>query len=99
MRKHSAVITDFEPLGCVPQSECFTKIGGTPPLCYPRKELLKRAQFGRERMLDVVQSWRHESPEAIVDALLHAVMLFSGRAVQVDDMTAMVIKVVEEPTG
>jgi serine phosphatase RsbU (regulator of sigma subunit) len=50
-------------------------------------------------MLDVVQSWRHESPEAIVDALLHAVMLFSGRAVQVDDMTAMVIKVVEEPTG
>jgi serine phosphatase RsbU (regulator of sigma subunit) len=49
--------------------------------------------FGVQRMLDVVRILRRESPEAILTALLQAVSSFSQQPAQVDDMTAVVIKV------
>jgi serine phosphatase RsbU (regulator of sigma subunit) len=48
--------------------------------------------FGMGRTLEVVQAHRHESPRKIIAALLHQVRKWSGSA-QVDDMTAIVIKV------
>lgn len=48
--------------------------------------------FGAERVLNTVRSHRHESPDAIVAALLDTVCAFSRRR-QIDDMTAVVIKV------
>jgi PAS domain S-box-containing protein len=48
--------------------------------------------FGTGRALEVVRSHRHEEPGEIIAALLHQVREWS-QGVQVDDMTAVVIKV------
>jgi PAS domain S-box-containing protein len=48
--------------------------------------------FGIGRTLDVVRAHRHEPPGEIIGALMHQVREWSGSA-QVDDMTAVVIKV------
>jgi serine phosphatase RsbU (regulator of sigma subunit)/putative methionine-R-sulfoxide reductase with GAF domain len=50
-----------------------------------------REQFGVDRLLGVVRAHRRETPEAILDALFHAVGDFSGHHLQ-DDMTAVIIK-------
>jgi serine phosphatase RsbU (regulator of sigma subunit) len=48
--------------------------------------------FGIGRALEVIRAHRHEEPGEIIAALLHHVREWSGSA-QVDDMTAIVIKV------
>jgi len=50
------------------------------------------SQFGIGRALEVVRAHRHEAPGEIIAALLHQVREWSQSA-QVDDMTAIVIKV------
>ncbi|HEX5103791.1 MAG TPA: PP2C family protein-serine/threonine phosphatase, partial [Pirellulaceae bacterium] len=49
--------------------------------------------FGIERMLDVVRAHRHKSPAEIVQALFGAVADYSGNHAQLDDITAVIIKV------
>jgi serine phosphatase RsbU (regulator of sigma subunit) len=48
-------------------------------------------QFGVERTLGLVQAHRREAPEAILDALFHAVGDFSGHPLH-DDITAVILK-------
>jgi sigma-B regulation protein RsbU (phosphoserine phosphatase) len=48
-------------------------------------------QFGPERTLRIVREHRHETPEAILDALFQAVGAFSGPPLQ-DDLTAVILK-------
>jgi PAS domain S-box-containing protein len=48
--------------------------------------------FGKERVLDLVRARRQESPEQIVEVLCREVREFCGGQ-QVDDMTAVVVKV------
>jgi sigma-B regulation protein RsbU (phosphoserine phosphatase) len=50
-------------------------------------------QFGMERTLEVIRENRHRKAEEIVGALFETVSVFSGRATQEDDFTAVVIKV------
>ena len=50
-------------------------------------------QFGVERALDAVRAHRHQTPHQIIEALLHAVSDFCGN-LQMDDRTAVIIKVV-----
>lgn len=49
--------------------------------------------FGIGRMLDVVRAHRRKSPTEIVQALFSAVADFSGNHAQLDDITAVIIKV------
>jgi len=49
--------------------------------------------FGIERVLNLVQAHRHEKPDEIVQSLFRAVSDFSGNQAQLDDFTAVVIKV------
>jgi sigma-B regulation protein RsbU (phosphoserine phosphatase) len=48
-------------------------------------------RFGLGRTLDIVRAHQHEAPDAILDALFHAVEDFSGHSLQ-DDITAVIIK-------
>jgi serine phosphatase RsbU (regulator of sigma subunit) len=43
--------------------------------------------------LDVVRAHRHEGPQEIIESLFRALRDFSGDAVALDDITAVVIKV------
>jgi sigma-B regulation protein RsbU (phosphoserine phosphatase) len=49
--------------------------------------------FGTDRALEVVRTHRHLSARELVDALYQAVRQFSQNAPQLDDVTAVVIKV------
>lgn len=49
--------------------------------------------FGAERALDVVRQHRTKPAQGIVDELYQAVRKFSGNAAQIDDITAVVVKV------
>jgi sigma-B regulation protein RsbU (phosphoserine phosphatase) len=49
--------------------------------------------FGIERTLQVVRQNRDKSPREILDAVYRAVREFSQNAPQLDDVTAIVIKV------
>jgi hypothetical protein len=49
-------------------------------------------QFGLERALAVVREHRHQTPEAILEALVQAVTAFSASHVRLDDVTAVIIK-------
>jgi serine phosphatase RsbU (regulator of sigma subunit) len=49
--------------------------------------------FGTQRVFDVVRLYRHDPARLIVSNLYHAVRAFSQGAPQVDDITAVVIKV------
>jgi serine/threonine protein kinase len=51
--------------------------------------------FGRERALAVVRAHRHETPEAILEALVRAVSDFAASHVQLDDVTAVIVKTEE----
>jgi serine phosphatase RsbU (regulator of sigma subunit)/putative methionine-R-sulfoxide reductase with GAF domain len=48
-------------------------------------------QFGVERTLGIVRAHQREAPEAILDALFHAVGDFSGHPLH-DDITAVILK-------
>jgi len=48
--------------------------------------------FGIERALEIVRRKRHDSPDAIVQALFRAVRDFSGGQRQFDDLTAVIVK-------
>jgi PAS domain S-box-containing protein len=48
-------------------------------------------QFGLGRTLTVVRAHQREAPDAILDALFHAVVDFSGHPLQ-DDLTAVILK-------
>jgi serine phosphatase RsbU (regulator of sigma subunit) len=48
-------------------------------------------RFGLERTLGIVRAHQQEAPDAILDALFHAVGDFSGHPLQ-DDITAVIIK-------
>jgi serine phosphatase RsbU (regulator of sigma subunit) len=50
-----------------------------------------REPFGVERMLAIVRAHRQEAPDAILDALFHAVGDFSGHQLH-DDLTAVILK-------
>ena len=49
--------------------------------------------FGIERVFDIVRASRSETSQAIVQKLYEAVRAFSHHAAQVDDITAIVVKV------
>ena len=49
--------------------------------------------FGMERTLDVVRAHCHKRPNEIVQALFSALADFSGNHAQLDDITAVIIKV------
>ena len=49
--------------------------------------------FGRERMLDVVRTNGDSSAAQIVDALFREARMFTENRPQVDDITALVVKV------
>lgn len=51
------------------------------------------AQFGQDRVIQVVSSHRKETASKIIAALYEAVMEFSGKAKLLDDATIVVIKV------
>jgi serine phosphatase RsbU (regulator of sigma subunit) len=53
-------------------------------------------QFGTRRVIDVVRAHTMECPNAILSALLETVSRFSRSSFQLDDMTAVVVKVVED---
>jgi serine phosphatase RsbU (regulator of sigma subunit) len=53
-----------------------------------------REQFGLERTLTIVRAHQRETPDAILEALFHAVGDFSGHPLQ-DDITAVIIKAEE----
>ena len=46
-------------------------------------------QFGRDRIIEVIQRNRDQRPEAILDALVAAVELWAGTPEQADDMTVL----------
>jgi sigma-B regulation protein RsbU (phosphoserine phosphatase) len=50
-------------------------------------------EFGARRLCDVVQAHREESARAIVDAIFDAVTSFQRVGPQVDDMTAVAVKI------
>jgi sigma-B regulation protein RsbU (phosphoserine phosphatase) len=52
------------------------------------------AIFGADRTLEVIRARRHLSARDLVDALYHAVRQFSQNTPQLDDVTAVVIKVI-----
>jgi serine phosphatase RsbU (regulator of sigma subunit)/putative methionine-R-sulfoxide reductase with GAF domain len=88
------------PLGVNPASAFPT---GPPTTLEPGELLLlftdgivearspDREPFGVERMLAVVRAQQQEAPEAILDALFHAVGDFSGQQLH-DDCTAVILK-------
>ena len=49
-------------------------------------------EFGRERLLEVALGCRGQKPDAILEALLGAVRVFSHGAAQADDITALVFR-------
>jgi sigma-B regulation protein RsbU (phosphoserine phosphatase) len=50
-----------------------------------------RELFGLGRTLGIVRAHQREAPDAILDALFHAVGNFSGHPLQ-DDLTAVILK-------
>ncbi|PYI84977.1 MAG: hypothetical protein DME26_12155 [Verrucomicrobia bacterium] len=55
--------------------------------------------FSSERVLEIVRSHRGQTARQIVEALYQGVREFSGNAPQMDDVTAVVVKVAEPPTA
>jgi serine phosphatase RsbU (regulator of sigma subunit) len=53
--------------------------------------------FGTQRVFDVVRLYRRDTPRQIVTNLYHAVRAFSQNLPQLDDITAVVVKVGEMP--
>jgi sigma-B regulation protein RsbU (phosphoserine phosphatase) len=51
------------------------------------------AEFGARRLCDVIAAARKESARGIVDAIFHEVTSFRGTEPQLDDMTAVAIKI------
>ena len=51
-------------------------------------------EFGAERLLEVIQSARHEPARELVDAIFNAVHQFRGDTPANDDMTAVVLKMI-----
>jgi phosphoserine phosphatase RsbU/P len=49
--------------------------------------------FGKDRLCAIVQAWRSEPPQAIIDAVLQEVSIFRGTTPQEDDVTMIVMKV------
>lgn len=52
-------------------------------------------QFGTARLIDAVRHARHRPPGEIIAAMYNAVRTFAGGTMQMDDLTAVVIKRVE----
>jgi sigma-B regulation protein RsbU (phosphoserine phosphatase) len=50
-------------------------------------------EFGADRLCQVVREHRHRPAQEIVDAIFDAVVAFRGSEAQVDDMTAVAIKI------
>jgi sigma-B regulation protein RsbU (phosphoserine phosphatase) len=57
-----------------------------------------RHTFSQGRVLDLVRVYRHASAREIACNLFHAVRAFAQNEPQLDDMTALVIKVADGPT-
>ena len=53
----------------------------------------RKSMFGTDRALDIVRAFRDESALQIVDNLYYGVRAFSQEAPQVDDITAVVLKI------
>ena len=51
------------------------------------------AEFGARRLCEIVDKARHRPARAIVDAIFDAVTTFRDSAAQLDDMTAVVVKI------
>jgi serine phosphatase RsbU (regulator of sigma subunit) len=50
-------------------------------------------EFGARRVCPIISEHRTDSARAIVDAIFDAVGAFRGHAAQVDDMTAVAVKI------
>lgn len=53
-------------------------------------------EFGQENLIKVIRKHRHESPAAVVDAVLHAVRDFGGGAPLEDDVTVVAVRRLEQ---
>jgi PAS domain S-box-containing protein len=92
----TGTVLSFDPAGHFPPAPPLPLEGGDLVLlctdgfaeAFSRDEI----QFSRERVLDVVRAHQQEPPDQIIEALCREVREFSGGQ-QVDDMTAVVIKV------
>ena len=52
-------------------------------------------QFGRERLLEIVQANRQHPAAVIITAIRAAVRKFAGNTPQKDDITAVILKVLQ----
>jgi sigma-B regulation protein RsbU (phosphoserine phosphatase) len=77
-----------EGLQLEPGDTLFLLTDGVEEACGPGEEL-----FGSQRPLDVVRACRDQVPERMINKLYDAVRAFTGGAPQVDDITAVVVKV------
>jgi len=50
-------------------------------------------EFGARRVCDIVGAQKHETARGIVDAIFDAATAFRGHAPQLDDMTAVAVKI------
>jgi len=80
--------TSAPPLTLVPGDLVVLLTDGIEEASSPAGEL-----FGTERALDVVRSYRDKPARAIVEALYAATREFAQGAPQLDDITAIVVKV------
>jgi PAS domain S-box-containing protein len=88
-----AVLPDAEfpvggPIGLEPNDILLLVTDGIPEARSPEDVL-----FGAERMLDIVRAHRNRKSSEIIAALHRAVHDFTQRAQQIDDLTAVVVKV------
>jgi len=59
----------------------------------------KGAEFGARRICEVVEKNQRESARVIVDSIFEAVTMFRDTAAQLDDMTAVAVKITRETGG
>lgn len=78
------------PLVLSPGDLVLLLTDGVTESCSPKKDL-----FGMARALQVVRAHRHRSAAEIIAAISSAVWEFTGNRRPADDVTAMVIKVLE----
>jgi sigma-B regulation protein RsbU (phosphoserine phosphatase) len=49
-------------------------------------------EFGDDHLVDLVQSYRDKTPEALLEALMADVRTFCGEATQSDDITVVLVR-------
>ncbi len=89
------------PLGLLPPglpydaTSVVIEVGDVMVLCsdgVPDAQNVQGEEFGEERLLEIVQAFRHEPAAALVEKIFSAIDDFAGEAPQFDDITLMVLR-------